>query len=480
MTVKEEPRQSMAPALTAKTKRRPVWLNASLFGIAAALALLAYALLPESMGEAARRMASIFVLAVGLWVTEAVPLFATSMLVIVAEAWLLAVPEDLNVDISSEQVFAAFGNPIIFLFLGGFILAKAVQKQNIDVQMAALLMRPFGTRPAGVLAGVMVITAIFSMWMSNTATTAMMIVLVQPLALQVPESDRFRKALILAVPFAANIGGIGTPIGTPPNAIALAALRERGLEVNFFQWMAFGVPLLVGTMLVLWLFLLIVYRPESQQLAVEVKKEFRLTRNALTVYICFFVTVALWLTQPFHGVPNAVVAVVPAAALTATRVIDRKDFNSLEWDILLLMAGGMALGAGITMTELDQWIVSAFPSDQLGYFMLVALSCLLVVGLGTVMSHTVAASIALPIGISVAAQSALPQEIQVLAVMVAVASSFAVALPISTPPNAIAYGSGMVETRDIMSVGILTSIAGTLLVVFTGPYVVSHFLAWLS
>ena len=183
------------------------------------------------------------------------------LLVIAGEAWWLTLQTGWERPIAYTDIYASLGSPIIFLFLGGFILARGVQKEGIDVQLAAALMRPFGKHPGGVLAGVMFITALFSMFMSNTATTAMMIVLVQPLALQVPAGDRFRRGLVLAVPFAANVGGIGTPIGTPPNAIALEALRARGLEINFFEWMAFALPLLVGTLAVMWLLLFILYRP---------------------------------------------------------------------------------------------------------------------------------------------------------------------------------------------------------------------------
>ena len=467
---------------TSKAPSRPIWVNTSLVLTAFAAGAVTYFMLPASMDEPARRMATIFVTALVLWVSEAVPLFATSMLVIASEAWWLALPTGWEHDIAYTDIFASLGSPIIFLFLGGFILAKSVQKEGIDVQMAAVLMRPFGRHPGGVLAGVMFITALFSMFMSNTATTAMMIVLVQPLALQVPADDRFRRGLVLAVPFAANVGGIGTPIGTPPNAIALEALRARGLEINFFQWMAFALPLLVGTLVVMWILLLSLYRPRQKGLSVEVKSDFQFTRNAMIVYATFTLTLGLWLTSPwldsflgFH-LPTAVVAVVPAAILTATKVISRKDFNSLEWDVLVLIAGGIALGKGLSLTGLDVWLVEALPTGQMTYFMLVAACCLVVVGLGTVMSHTVATTIVVPLGMAVAAGVVSDPQLQVLAVMIAIASSYAVGLPISTPPNAIAYGSNLVDTRDIMRVGILTSVVATVIIVTTGPAVVSFIL----
>ncbi len=458
-----------------QTSTRPVWANIALFGLAILAGIVAYFLLPDSMTESQRRMGAIFAIALVLWVTEAIPLFATSLLVIVSQVWLLAIPQ-LDVDIEYTDVFAALSNHIIYLFLGGFILAKGVQKQGIDVQMASVLLRPFGKTPYGILAGIMLITAVFSMWMSNTATSAMMVVLVAPLAAQIADTDRFRIGLVLGVPFAANIGGIGTPIGTPPNAIALAQLEQRGLEINFLEWMVFSVPLLVGTLVVMWIALLFVFKPKTHLLELHLPASLKLNFKSWVVYITFAVTVALWLTTPIHGVPNAVVAMVPAAVFTITQIISRQDFNRLEWDVLILMAGGIALGSGITATGLDDWIMGAFPFEELSFFLLVAVCCVITVTLSTIISNTVTANIVLPIGLALGAGFEDGHMLQVLAVMIAVSSSYAMGLPISTPPNVIAYGSGLVTSRNIMFVGGLTSVLATILIVTTGPSVVSFLL----
>ena len=447
----------------------------ALFGFAILAGIIAYLLLPESMTESQRRMGAIFMVALVLWVSEAIPLFATSLLVIVGQAWLLAIPE-LDVDIDFRDVFASLANPIIYLFLGGFILAKGVQKQGIDVQMASVLLRPFGKTPYGVLAGIMLITAVFSMWMSNTATTAMMVVLVAPLAAQIADTDNFRRGLVLGVPFAANIGGIGTPIGTPPNAIALAQLQQRGLEINFFEWMAFAVPLLFGTLALMWLALLFIFKPQTKILELQMPSTLEFNFKSWVVYFTFAVTVGLWLTTPLHGVDNAVVAMIPAAVFTITQIISRQDFNRLEWDVLILMAGGIALGSGITRTGLDVWIMGAFPFEDLSFFLLVAVCCVITVFLSTIISNTVTANIVLPIGMALGAAFEDGHMIQVLAVMIAVSSSYAMGLPISTPPNVIAYGSGMVSSRNIMFVGGITSVVATVAIVTTGPSVVSFIL----
>lgn len=456
---------------------RTVLKNSLLALVAVGVSATVYYLMPAEMEEGARRMAAIFALAVVLWITEAIPLFATSLGVIALEAWWVALPQDVGANMKYQVVFNSLSNPVIFLFLGGFIMAKSVQKHRIDVQMAALMLRFFGTRPLAVLAGIMLITAVFSMWMSNTATTAMMIIMVQPFVERLHNRDNFRKALILAVPFAANIGGIGTPIGTPPNAIALAQLQVAGTNISFVSWMAFAVPLMLIALALVWMLLVVLFRPRTDRFEVMVDNEFKLTPEATTVYLTFAITVALWVTGSWHGIPTEVVAVLPAAVLTITRVISDKDFNRLEWNILMLIAGGVALGDGITSTGLDKWIVNIIPTAGIGFFGLVALLGIVGIILSTVISNSVAALILIPIGLALATgMNATVVQLQVLAAMCALMTSFAMSLPISTPPNAIAYGTGQVASRDMMRVGGIIGVVASLVVILTGPFIIEFVL----
>lgn len=458
-----------------------IWKNIGLSLVAVLAGTLVYNLMPAAMEEGARRMAAIFAFAVVLWITEAIPLFATSLCVIALEAWWVALPTDVGANMKYQVVFNSLSNPVIVLFLGGFILAKAVQKHQIDVQMAALMLRGFGSRPLAVLGGIMVITAVFSMWMSNTATTAMMIIMVQPFVARLHERDQFRKALVLAVPFAANIGGIGTPIGTPPNAIALAQLKLVGLDITFVSWMAFAVPLMVISLFLVWLLLVVLFRPRTDRFEVKVDNVFKWTAEALTVYATFGVTVILWVTGSWHGVPTEVVAVLPAAVLTLTRVISKSDFNRLEWNILVLIAGGIALGDGITSTGLDDWIIKVLPAQGLSFFMLVALIGVTGIVMSTVISNSVAAMILIPIGLAmVTGISGSPIQLQVLAAMCAIMTSFAMSLPISTPPNAIAYGTGEINNRDMLLVGGIIGVVASLVVILTGPFVIEWVLSMMA
>ncbi len=444
--------------------------------LAGLLGALTYALMPLEMDESPRRMAAIFVLAIVLWVTEAIPLFATGLVVLAAQVWALTVIPGHDVEVTADAFFGAVSNPIIFIFLGGFVLAKAVSQEKIDEQLAALLIRPFGSHPYAVIAGLMLVTGLFSMWMSNTATTAMMVAMLAPILRQAGKDKNLRRALTLAIPFGANIGGIGTPIGTPPNAIAMAQLQERGLGISFLQWMIMSLPLMLGGMLLMWVLLILIYRPPRTPLHLAEVTAFRPTRKAIIVYCTFAATIFLWLLGGRIGVPTAVAAFVPIAVLTATGVIGRNDFNQLDWATLMLIAGGIALGNGITASELDSVIMHLVPQQGVVIPVLAGVCCILAVVMSTVMSNTVACNIILPLALAIGMSLGGESELQMMAVLIAIGASFGMSLPISTPPNVIAYSTGEIRTSDLLKVGGITSIAVTIFIVLTGPPVIHFFL----
>ena len=204
-----------------------------------------YLALPETCLEPARRTAFIFVLAALFWAFEIIPLYATSLGVVLMLILGLARPGGvLDMDQNGYKIFLLpFSSPVVMLFFGGFMLAAAMHKYGVDHLLAKWLLKLFGNRPYFVMLGFMVTTACLSMWLSNTATAAMMIVMVGPLLSCLDSDDAFRKALALSIPFGANIGGIGTPVGTPPNAIAVGILSDHGIHLNFLSWMLMAVPL---------------------------------------------------------------------------------------------------------------------------------------------------------------------------------------------------------------------------------------------
>ncbi|MFS8066104.1 MAG: SLC13 family permease [Byssovorax sp.] len=401
-------------------------------------------------------MAGIFVLAALLWVTEALPLFATALLVIGLEMILLANPGGWpGLGFSSgkspnvAEVLHSAADPVLLLFFGGFLLARAAVKEGVDRALSSLLLAPFKGRPRWILLGVMAVTALFSMWMSNTATTAMMITLVVPMAAQLPPKEPFRRALVLAVPIAANLGGMGTPIASPPNAVAAGFLRAAGRPIGFLEWMLVAVPLMVALLVLMWLALWWLFRPRSAALRLELPQE-PLTPRGWYVVSVFAATVLLWLTETWHGLPAPVVALLPAVAFTATRLLDRTDVNGIEWNVLILIAGGIALGAGMQRTGLDKMLIGQLPGT--GPWLLAALVIATLL-LSTFMSNTAAANLLLPIGISAAAASGEASATGHMAMSIALSASAAMALPVSTPPNAIAFASGEISTRDMALTG---------------------------
>ncbi len=449
-------------------EKTPTHATALVIALASALITVLLLHLNTAWPREAVFMSGIFVLAAVLWVTEALPLFATALLVIGLEIILLANPGGwMGLGFSAgkspafQQILNAAADPVLLLFFGGFLLAQAATKEGVDRAVSSVLLAPFEKRAALLLLGVLCVTALFSMWMSNTATTAMMIALVSPIVLRLPPREPFRRALILAVPVGANLGGFGTPIASPPNAVALGFLRKAGHSVGFVEWMMIAVPLMAALLLFAWGMLWFLFRPQLTELPLETARQ-QLSRRAWYVVGVFVATVLLWLSESLHGLPAAVVALLPAVALTAPGILNRDDLNSLPWNILILIAGGIALGAGMQLTGLDRLLVQQLPLS--GEWLVIALVVGTIV-IGTFMSNTAAANLLLPIGISAAGATGVsPVE---TTISIALAASASMALPISTPPNAIAYASGEVNTRDMAMIGIAIGLAsGGLILVF--------------
>ena len=405
----------------------------------------------------------IFVGAAGLWVTEAIPPFATAILVIGVSIYLLGRPGGpLGLDragANSYQIFLnPFASPVLILFFGGFILAIAAAKHGLDLRLAKAFIRPFGTRPAMVLLGVISTTALFSMFMSNTATTAMMFAIFLPIFERFETRGPFKKALVLAVPFAANIGGMGTLIGTPPNAVAASILSELGHPISFAKWMVIGVPVVVVLLAILWVVLLWLFHPKQETLEILFPEPLAVTWDLVTVSSTFALTVLLWITEPLHKIPSAVVVMLPVMVFTMFGIIDREDLKKIEWDVLLLVAGGLALGIAMKRSGLSDLLVTQIPFAALSVGVVAVLLIFFPVLISNFMSNTSAANLLIPIVTSISVIA--PRS---GALIVAFATSLAMSLPISTPPNAIAFSTRAVNTREMARVGTIISLIGALL-----------------
>ncbi len=428
------------------------------------LAVVVYFVLPDDMNELAKRSTAVFVIAALFWATELLPLFATSLCVIGIEILLLAhhgglAPQGAapgGADLSAAVFLAPFSSGVIILFMGGFLLSASVSKHGLDRAIGAHLVRPFARGPKSTIAAILVVTAFFSMWMSNTATTAMMLAILAPIVRDLPAGDRFRQGMILAVPVGANLGGLGTPIGTPPNAVAYAALRQAGYEIAFLDWMYMAVPLLSIMLLLGWGVLLLMFRPtgnETIDFASRPVAHAKITGAGKTTLIILLCAIVLWITSKWHGVSDAVVALIAAASLAALRVLDREDVDSIDWNILILMWGGLSLGVAMQETGLVDYIVAMHFAGQSG-LLLAAGVVLLAMGLSTFMSNTAAANLLIPLALGISAT-----EGSSLMVLVALSTSMAMAMPISTPPNAMAFSTGEITSKSLMKVGIPLGVA---------------------
>jgi len=398
---------------------------------------------PADMNQAQRTCLGIFILAAVFWITEAIPLFVTSFLLLALQSILLAP----HIDGSYRVFLAPFFSSTILLFLGGFVLARGLARYHLDERMAYYLLDKVGDSPGRVLFGMMAVTAFLSMWMSNTATTALMIAVAYPLVRQMEPEDPFSKALILGIPFSANVGGIGTPIGTPPNAIALSALKEVGVNLSFLKWMVLTVPLEVFILLVIYWVLTMFFRPRASKLKLSLEKMPPPEKREYFVSGVLVLTVLLWLTTGLHGIPSSVVSTFPILALFGTGLLKREDFNSLGWDVLFVIGGGLSLGVGVHRSGLDRWLLASLGFEKLGFYLLLFIFAFLAALLTNFMSNTSTAALLVPLVI------ALGKNPLVLSLGIALSASASMLLPISTPPNAIAYGSGMIRVKDMAKSG---------------------------
>jgi len=423
--------------------------------------LLLLAALPDPLPMEQRLMAAIFVLAVVWWITEPVPLYVTGMLAAFLSSLLLGPLADTfgARAFDYRDFLSPFASPVVVLLFGGFVMARVFSKQNLDLEFSRLCLARLGRRPKRVLFGVMLLTAGMSMWMSNTATTAIMVASMLPLVRGLPRSSPIARAFLLGIPFAANIGGMATPIGTPPNAIAIGLLADRGIHLSFLSWMLGAFPLSMILLGIAYGLILLFFRFGNDEIEIELPKGDGSSHRGL-IYGTFAVTVLLWLSDALHHVPSALVALLPVSVFSLAGLFAKEQLRDIAWDILLLIGGGLALGVGIQQTGLGLSLVKAMALDSLSPTAATLVLGALMAALATLISNTASSNIILPLAMTVAA--AAPTQ---MAVSVGLCASLGMALPISTPPNAIAYGSERLSVKDMAKVGLLITVLGLLLTV---------------
>lgn len=402
----------------------------------------------------------IVAIAAVLWISEAVPLFVTSLLVLALElAWLAPVLEQRG---SPTLFLNAFFSDVTLLFLGGFVLSAGLERTGLDRRLAHAILRRVGTTPTRVLLATMLTTALLSMWMSNTAACALMLGLASSMLAGVPGDDGFRKALLLGIAFSANLGGIATPIGSPPNAILLRYLQVRGVAPSFGEWMLLAVPLLLVLLALVLTLLSHRFPTKLEEVTLDDAGVPPFRHPQLLVVVVLVITVLGWLFGDALALSAGTVALVPVMAFFGTSLLRTEELRALPWDVLLLIGGGLALGAAIDQSGLATTLSAHIPTEGLSEIQILALAAILAIVLSALMSNTAAANLLAPMMLGLTGVALAP-----LFVVTAFACSLAMPLPVSTPPNAMAFGfshgpggKGALTARDMVVPGLLVGVLG--------------------
>ncbi|TSB47203.1 SLC13 family permease [Alkalicoccobacillus porphyridii] len=446
---------------------------------------------PDGLSAEGKAVLAVTLWVATWWITEAMPIPATSLLPIV----LLPLTGALE----SDAVVSAYGNDIIFLFLGGFFIATAMEKWDLHKRIALGIIALIGTSTQRILLGFMVATGFLSMWVSNTAAVMMMIPMGLAITAQVAaalkgkpeekELPKFEKALIFGIGYAGTIGGLGTLIGTPPNIILAAQVNEIfGVEISFALWMLFATPVVALLISFTWLYLgrfafkmNIKGLPGGQEVISKERKALGVMAfEEKVVAVVFVLTAIMWVTRElvwtnlFENldltdgmiamVATATLFLVPASRKFGSRILEWKDSKEIPWGVLLLFGGGLAIAAGFTSSGLSDWMGDQLRVlDGMHIFIVILASTLLIMALTEITSNTATATMILPI----VAALAVAINIHPYAVMVpcAMAANCAFMLPVGTPPNAIIFGTGKLKIIEMVRVGFVVNIIATILIV---------------
>lgn len=425
-----------------------------------------------------QRIIAIFVFATLSWLTECIPAWATSlaimtiMCVTVSEnSFNVFKGDGIGELLKSKEIMASFADPIIMLFLAGFILAIAASKSGLDTLLAKNMIRPFGKKSENVLLGFLFITGIFSMFISNTATAALMLTFLAPVFASLPVNGKGRIALTMSIPLAANLGGIGTPIGTPPNMIAMKFLNDPdglNLGISFGQWMLIMGPLVIILLLICWRVILYFFPFSKKTIELEIKGEIHRGWRMYVVIATFIITILLWIIpKEVTGINTNTVSMIPMGIFAITGVINAKDLQQIDWSVIWMVAGGFALGLGMNGSGLADVAIESIPFGSWSPIVILIVSGLICYFLSNFISNTATAALLMPI-LAVVCR-AMGNKLDVIGgtstvlIGVAIAASTAMCLPISTPPNAIAYSTGLIEQKDMLKAGLVCGIISLVL-----------------
>ncbi|MBR0115757.1 MAG: SLC13/DASS family transporter [Prevotella sp.] len=432
----------------------------------------------EGLNIVQQRIIAIFAFATLMWIFEIVPAWATSVAIIgmlllfTSDSGIIWMCNEERVGelLSYKSVMATFADPVIMLFIGGFILAIAATKTGLDAQLAKALLKPFGKKSENVLLGFLLITGLFSMFVSNTATAAMMLTFLTPVFRQLPPEGKGRISLALSIPVAANLGGMGTPIGTPPNTIAIKYLNDpegMNLNIGFGEWMLYMTPLVIVLLILSWFVLKRIFPFTQKTIELHIEGEMKKDFRTYIVIVTFAVTVLLWLLDSVTGINSYTVALIPFMVFALCGIIDRRDLEEINWSVIWMVAGGFALGYALNGSGLAERAMESIPFGNFSPILIMVLSGLVCYGLSNFISNSATAALLMPILTVVCA--AMGDKLDAIGgtstilIGVAIAASSAMVLPISTPPNALAYATNLVQQKHMAKIGLISGILSIIL-----------------
>ena len=460
--------------------------------------------LPAGMPPAALRVGAIASLMAVWWLTEAIPIPATALLPL-ALFPLLGITD-------SKQASAPYANHLIFLFLGGFFIAIAMEKWNLHKRIALRIIDLVGTSPNRIILGFMISTAFLSMWISNTATAMMMVPVGMAIIKQstdlikknnpnnidtTPEKFNFGTALMLSIAFSASIGGVATIIGTPPNTILVGLIESMyHKEIAFSDWMLIGVPLAAIMLIVTWVYLTrFALKPEISELPggkdtikKGIKELGKITSAERKVLFVFIFVAVSWIVRGFiksgsqmmHDSTIAIIGaimlfMIPVDFKKGLFILDWESAKKAPWDIIILFGGGLSLAEGFIKSGLAKWIGSQMGSLQgVSFVILIIVVVIIAMLLTEVTSNTATSAMLIPVMGSIAVGMAIHPYGPMIAVCIA--SSYAFMLPVATPPNAVVFGSKYITIPTMAKVGVILDIIGLIFIVITVNYLIP--LAW--
>lgn len=428
------------------------------------------------------------------WITEAVSISVTALLPLILFPLLKIMP--------INDVGANYGSSIVFLFFGGFVMALALEKVNLHKRIALSIIKITGTTPNKVVLGFMIATASLSMWISNTASTVVMLpIAMSVISLLIDDADGFTKSdqnfalsVMLGIAFSANAGGIATVIGTPPNSIMIGLLEnEYNIQISFLKWMVIGVPFsavmitISYLVLVKWMFpnKQLKFAASKEVINSELEKLGSMSGKEKMVLVIFGVTVFLWIFRtlinkifPDLGLSDTIISIMAAVSLFTIPynlkkgdfIIQWKDTSKLAWGILILFGGGLALAKGMSVSGIVDVVANAIAASDISILLTASLLIVLMLFMTELMSNVALVAVLAPVVAGIAIGLEIP--ILYLLIPVTMASSCAFMLPMATPPNAIVFASGYIKVHEMARVGIILNLIAVALLVVLFQFII--------